>query len=73
MLLQELIKRLNEGTLSGNSRQDTSSEERKDKHAPATLLDKSNILMLGPTGSGKTLLVQTLAKLVYISVRWSCV
>eukprot|EP00800_Vazella_pourtalesii_P016470 TRINITY_DN4769_c0_g1_i2.p1 TRINITY_DN4769_c0_g1~~TRINITY_DN4769_c0_g1_i2.p1 ORF type:complete len:490 (-),score=126.78 TRINITY_DN4769_c0_g1_i2:692-2161(-) len=59
---QELIKRLNEGTLSGNSRQDTSSEERKDKHTPATLLDKSNILMLGPTGSGKTLLVQTLAK-----------
>ena len=27
-------------------------------------LDKSNILIIGPTGSGKTLLVETLAKLI---------
>ncbi|KAA0445887.1 MAG: ATP-dependent Clp protease ATP-binding subunit ClpX [Candidatus Thioglobus sp.] len=29
-------------------------------------LDKSNILMIGPTGSGKTLLVQTLARLLNV-------
>jgi ATP-dependent Clp protease ATP-binding subunit ClpX len=27
-------------------------------------LDKSNIIIVGPTGSGKTLLVKTLAKLI---------
>jgi ATP-dependent Clp protease ATP-binding subunit ClpX len=27
-------------------------------------LDKSNIIIIGPTGSGKTLLVKTLAKLI---------
>ena len=31
-------------------------------------LQKSNILMLGPTGSGKTYLAQTLAKLFRCSV-----
>ena len=30
----------------------------------AVQLDKSNILLLGPTGSGKTLLAQTLAKII---------
>ena len=29
-------------------------------------LQKSNILMLGPTGSGKTLLAQTLARMLYV-------
>lgn len=29
-------------------------------------LQKSNILMLGPTGSGKTLLAQTLARVINV-------
>lgn len=34
------------------------------REVEATELDKSNICMIGPTGSGKTLLVKTLAKLI---------
>ena len=37
----------------------------KDKE-PEVELQKSNILMLGPTGSGKTLLAQTLARLLNV-------
>jgi ATP-dependent Clp protease ATP-binding subunit ClpX len=33
-------------------------------HHPHTEVEKSNMVMLGPTGSGKTLLAKTLAKLV---------
>ena len=40
----------------------TSPEEDLLKHVVE--LDKSNIMLLGPTGSGKTLLAKTLAKLV---------
>lgn len=38
----------------------------KDDFDPEVELQKSNILMLGPTGSGKTFLAQTLAKLLNV-------
>ena len=32
-------------------------------------LQKSNIIMIGPTGSGKTYLAQTLAKIINVPLR----
>lgn len=45
---------------------DESIRRAKDSNDPldSVVIDKSNILMLGPTGCGKTLLCQTLAKLL---------
>lgn len=42
--------------------QPISGSELLDRKSTEFKLDKSNILMLGPTGSGKTLLAQTIAK-----------
>lgn len=42
--------------------EETEEELGKTKHK--IVLEKSNILMLGPTGSGKTLLAQTLARIL---------
>src|SRR3954462_6854962 len=36
------------------------------QESPDVEVDKSNILMLGPTGSGKTLLARTLAKILHV-------
>lgn len=44
------------------SHQTISGSELLDQKTHELKLDKSNILMLGPTGSGKTLLAQTIAK-----------
>ena len=35
---------------------------------PPNLLEKSNVMLLGPTGCGKTLLIRTMAKLVDIPI-----
>lgn len=42
--------------------QPITGSELLDRKSNEFKLDKSNILMLGPTGSGKTLLAQTIAK-----------
>jgi ATP-dependent Clp protease ATP-binding subunit ClpX len=42
----------------------TSNREKDAATAPEIELEKSNILMIGPTGSGKTLLARTLARLL---------
>lgn len=44
------------------SQQQTFGSELLDKKTHDLKLEKSNLLMLGPTGSGKTLLAQTIAK-----------
>jgi ATP-dependent Clp protease ATP-binding subunit ClpX len=40
------------------------SEQIEDKDLAETEIDKSNVLVIGPTGSGKTLLASTLAKII---------
>ena len=35
-------------------------------------IEKSNVLMIGPTGSGKTYLVKTLARLLDTSSNYGC-
>lgn len=46
----------------GNIHQQIFGSELLDKKTHELKLEKSNLLMLGPTGSGKTLLAQTIAK-----------
>lgn len=41
-------------------------KQSKDENAESIELEKSNILMIGPTGSGKTLLARTLAKILKV-------
>jgi len=45
-----------------------SSTSTLGRHVEDCELDKSNIIILGPTGSGKTLLVKTLAKLIDVPI-----
>ena len=40
------------------------NKDKKSENKNAVELEKSNVLMIGPTGSGKTLLVKTLAKIL---------
>lgn len=45
-------------------RKATAQPDKNDDPLSSVIIDKSNILLLGPTGSGKTLLCQTLAKIL---------
>eukprot|EP00520_Triparma_pacifica_P003784 CAMPEP_0118648834 /NCGR_PEP_ID=MMETSP0785-20121206/9376_1 /TAXON_ID=91992 /ORGANISM="Bolidomonas pacifica, Strain CCMP 1866" /LENGTH=479 /DNA_ID=CAMNT_0006541071 /DNA_START=459 /DNA_END=1898 /DNA_ORIENTATION=+ len=40
------------------------AEEEEDDEDSEVMIDKSNVILIGPTGSGKTLLAKTLSKLV---------
>ncbi|XP_059490597.1 ATP-dependent Clp protease ATP-binding subunit clpX-like, mitochondrial isoform X1 [Neocloeon triangulifer] len=46
----------------GNAHSNTSGSDLLDSSSHELRLEKSNILLLGPTGSGKTLLAQTIAQ-----------
>ena len=52
------------GVGDGGGAAGTSITTPSGKCVPPVLIDKTNILMLGPTGSGKTLMAKTLAKLI---------
>ncbi|GLC62246.1 hypothetical protein PLESTB_001861900 [Pleodorina starrii] len=54
------------GPGSGSSPDIEAIEELSAQLSAAVDLDKSNMLLLGPTGSGKTLLAKTLARLVNV-------
>mmetsp|Transcript_27571 Transcript_27571/g.52266 ORF Transcript_27571/g.52266 Transcript_27571/m.52266 type:complete len:582 (-) Transcript_27571:24-1769(-) len=48
------------------ARDEEKGEEKEDSSIEAPTVDKTNVILLGPTGSGKTLLAKTLSKLVSV-------
>lgn len=59
-------KRINYNLANKKKDKKKSDTKKKDKIEEAIELKKSNILMLGPTGCGKTLLAQTLSKILNV-------
>ncbi|MBN2724025.1 MAG: ATP-dependent Clp protease ATP-binding subunit ClpX [Deltaproteobacteria bacterium] len=53
-----------ENNEKNSSSSDKSDAESTEENTDEVILQKSNVLLIGPTGSGKTLLAQTLAKIL---------
>jgi ATP-dependent protease Clp ATPase subunit len=56
------IKKSNKQALSLSNNASTTTTEADD----GTIYDKSNVMLIGPTGSGKTLLARTLAQILQV-------
>src|SRR3954465_3293788 len=63
---QERAKRVLSVAVYNHYKRIQHQAERKGKDKEGVELQKSNIMLIGPTGSGKTLLAQTLAKLLNV-------